>query len=224
LKSTGNDIVARRATNIQRQRANHTRFFSHILSVAEQNLFGSLPQSTLVFENFVWLAWSVKEGVFKYLKRFDADLVFQPTKIIVQNINYPEGNLIQKLEGDIWDGNAMLQKEFYHGMVVYNNQTLYFKAKLYDEMLISVVNDTDDFENVMWGFQRIESAKYSDQSRTVRELALSKFKSIFPDAELQITKSAVGYPVLLNNGVDSNIPLSFAHDGFFVGYSFWLDK
>ena len=83
MLGTGNDIVALAAINVERTR--QSNFYSKILSLSEQQLYNEL-QSQLPFENFVWLAWSVKESAYKFLKRFMPDLVFSPTKIMITNL------------------------------------------------------------------------------------------------------------------------------------------
>ncbi len=86
MKSAGNDIVALRCIDIQR--TGQFRFYSKILSTSEQTLYHQPLLADMPFENYVWLLWSVKESVYKFLKRSIPDLIFSPTKICIQEIRY----------------------------------------------------------------------------------------------------------------------------------------
>ena len=70
--STGNDIVALKAINVARTKQQN--FYSKIITVSEKALYDEHFSGRLLFEHFVWLAWSVKESVFKYLQRINPDL------------------------------------------------------------------------------------------------------------------------------------------------------
>ena len=65
--STGNDIVALKAINVARTK--QQKFYNKIITGSEKALYEGQFSERLPFEYFVWLAWSVKESVFKYLQR-----------------------------------------------------------------------------------------------------------------------------------------------------------
>src|ERR1700744_5931472 len=87
MTSTGNDLVFLPAT--QPERTILPRFYSIILNALEVEDYQYLASSTLPFDHYVWLCWSIKESAFKYLKRGSPDLVFAPLKIAVRRIDPP---------------------------------------------------------------------------------------------------------------------------------------
>src|ERR1700761_217625 len=85
--STGNDLVALRAT--RPERTNLPRFYSRILTAGEQEGYRSLESTGLAFDHYVWLCWSVKESVYKYQKRHFPHLLFAPLRIVVREVVVP---------------------------------------------------------------------------------------------------------------------------------------
>jgi len=61
--STGNDIVAFKAINVTRTKQQN--FYSKIITDSEKTLYDEQFSDRLPFEQFIWLALSVKESVFK---------------------------------------------------------------------------------------------------------------------------------------------------------------
>jgi phosphopantetheinyl transferase (holo-ACP synthase) len=211
VKSAGNDIVALKI--IDKQRSNHPAFYSKFILQTEQALY-ELPD--LPFENFVWLLWSVKEAAYKYLQCHDHELIFSPSKIIVQNIQPVNG-----FEGTQWVSPQPVK--YYAGIVVHGDNSLYYRTIIHDKYIITIVNDEDSFANVYWGVKRIDQTDSKSQSAGVRAFTLSKLKSFFPDAALSIKKSPAGYPVLFSNDIPADVPISFAHHDHYVTYSFRID-
>jgi phosphopantetheinyl transferase (holo-ACP synthase) len=199
MLGTGNDIVALSAINVER--TNQPRFYSKILSPSEQQLYKGLkPQ--LLFENFVWLAWSVKESAYKFLKRHAPDLVFSPTKIV-----------ITKLE---------LGTDVYKGTVQFNAHQLYFRTIINQDYIFSVANFSDDFMDTRWAVKRIDSSDHNRQSSEVRELLLSDLNNLQPGNNFTIDKSPYGWPVVIKNEQEMPMPVSLAHHGHYVAYSFQI--
>src|ERR1700760_4400635 len=85
--STGNDIVALQAT--RPEKTNLPRFYSRILTVAEQELYYRLDRPGLAFDHHTWLCWSIKESAYKFNKRNSPDLVFSPLKITISELLPP---------------------------------------------------------------------------------------------------------------------------------------
>ena len=231
MSSAGNDIVALKA--IDRLRTSHRRFYSKILSDAEQSLYRRQAGMEMPFENFVWLLWSIKESVYKYLKRSIPDLVFSPTKIIVRNIDLPgrpagplHSSPVAKPESvPQWESrNEGSCEELYKGVVLFDSQSFHFQSKIHPEFIATVVNDTDSFENIWWGIKRIGHSDYESQSVSVRYFVLNKLNIILKDgkSDLRIGKNRLGYPVVLKGEEEMNIPVSLAHHDHFVAYSFLL--
>ncbi len=203
---------------MNKERTNQYRFYSKILCSSEQALYHELQFAGLSFENYVWLLWSVKESAYKYLKRNLTDLVFSPTKIVIQLIETPCAHSVVKSQDTEWDSGGY-GDELYSGSVNYGPQILYFRSKVSGEWITSVVNGHQNFENVKWGIRSIDNAGYQHQSKAARTLLLNKLNTIFP-GNLQVQKNPVGYPVILKGAQDMRIPASLAHDGRFVAYSF----
>jgi hypothetical protein len=203
--STGNDIVAMATVN--KLRTGQFRFYSRILSVSEHTLYGGISawegSAAIPFVNFVWLLWSVKESAYKFLKRSRPDLGFSPTKIIVQQIVPPQNG-----------------EELYRGTAIWGSELLYFQSMIRPEFIASVVDDQEDLKNSWWGVRRIDHSDRLSQSAEVRSFVLDKLRSIFPGQQLQIDKHAGGHPIVCSGSAQLGIPVSLAHDGHYVAYSF----
>lgn len=219
MRSAGNDIVALRS--VDKERTSQFRFYSKILSASEQSLYHQPQWTNIPFENYVWLLWSVKESVYKYLKRSIPGLVFSPTKICIQNITIPATNLMNTFKCVQWQ-NTGHDEAFYCGTIIYEGHTFYSRSKITEDWIATVVNDDEKFDNVCWGIQSIDDTDYYNQSKAARTLLLKKINSFFL-CDLQVRKSPVGYPVILNGKQDLHIPASLTHDDCFVAYSFVLD-
>lgn len=219
MKSTGNDIIALRSIN--RQRTGQFRFYSKILSNSEQARYHQPQFTGMPFENYVWLLWSVKESAYKYLKRITPNLVFSPTKILIQDIKIPPRLLINEPEVIQWE-NMGHDEELYTGKVIYSSHIFYFQSKINKDWIATVVNDDKIFDNVYWGIQSIAEEDYYHQSKAVRTFLLKKLNTFFP-GDLHVDKTPVGYPVILKGIQNIHIPVSLSHHGHFVAYSFKLN-
>jgi phosphopantetheinyl transferase (holo-ACP synthase) len=200
--STGNDIVA--LGSINKQRTCEPRFYSKILSVSEQVLYQQSEFTALPFEHYVWLLWSVKESAFKYFKRNNQQLIFSPVKVNIVTINE-------------------LLHQHYSGEVHFNSDKLFFNSAITSDWISTVVNNTDDFEDVYTEVQVIDDSSHHNQSISVRKLALQKLNVFFP-GELKLEKHLSGSPILIRDDEAINIPVSLAHDGHYVAYSFNLNS
>ncbi len=210
--STGNDIVALNAINIARTK--QANFYKKIISATEKDLYDQQLSDKIFFENFVWLLWSIKESVYKYLQRITPELVFSPTRIIISQLSLPANPTITILHGRDFENDQV-----YKGAVSFGAHTLYSRSIISGDFVFSVVNHTDNFESVLWGIRLIESSEPDDQSKSVRVFLMEMLKTLFPDAELQIAKSPHGYPVILKDGAEIPVPVSLAHHGHYVAYS-----
>jgi phosphopantetheinyl transferase (holo-ACP synthase) len=221
-KSTGNDIVALRA--IDRSRTGDAGFYSKILGVSEQALYIGQKPRAMPFETFVWLLWSVKESVFKYLKRTVTDLVFSPAKIVIQRIDLPCVPTIGESGRFEWESGGttggMEAMETIGGTVLFGSAFFYFRSKVHTEWIASVVSETENFENTWWGVTSIGDPCYASQSLSVRKSVISKLYSLLSAENLQIARDPGGCPVVLDREEVLNIPVSLAHHDRFVAYSF----
>lgn len=218
MQSTGNDIVA--LNLIDRGRSNNSRFYSKILSESEKKYYKS-AFATVGFEYFLWLCWSVKESTYKYLKRNDAALIFSPTRIIVRHITIPLHSQMEGMKDKEWNGYAF-DEQSYHGTVMAGDNIYYFRSKLFHELITTVVSEDEKFENTFWGYASINNSGSDHQSICVRSFLLQNLHSVLLGKDLRIEKAPVNHPVLFNGTNELNIPISFAHHGNFVAYSYSL--
>lgn len=204
MLGTGNDIVALAAINVERTR--QARFYSKILSPSEQRLYAE-NELQLPFENFVWLAWSVKESVYKFLQKFTPGLVFSPTKIVMTKLEP-----VPDLEG----------KVVYKGTVQYNSDTLYSRTIIDEGYIFSVVNFNNDFTGTHWGIKQVDSSAHAYQSSAVREFLISDLNKLLPGNNFTIDKSEHGWPLIMNGDKQMPLPVSLAHHDRYVAYSVQL--
>src|ERR1700744_3921655 len=202
--STGNDIVALKATNIARTKQQN--FYRKIISASEKELYNRQLSGHLPFDVFVWLLWSVKESVFKYLQRLAPELVFSPTKIIITQLSLPENNFDGQLEGCGFNNNST-----YKGIINFGDHVLHSRSLISEEFIFSVVNGTDDFGHIHWGIHLIDSSDSDTQSKTVREFLIRRLSLLFPGSTLLVEKNPKGYPVILKDGEEILLPVSLAH-------------
>jgi phosphopantetheinyl transferase (holo-ACP synthase) len=219
VRSTGNDIVA--LNGIDKTRTRQPRFYTRILSVSEQALYDPLKLAGTRFEDFVWLLWSIKESAYKYVNRSEPGLLFSPTKLIVRRLQFSCG----RLESPAGDG-----EKFFRGMVVSGSHALYFRSTMSEEFIATIVHQEDSFDQCYWGVQRIDNDGYAIQSAAVRELALNRLHALIPGEErfrgrnLQIVKNSSGCPLIIKAGAELDIPVSLAHHGHYIAYSFVVSR
>jgi phosphopantetheinyl transferase (holo-ACP synthase) len=79
---------------------NRKGFIPKFFPQKEIELFKDSNFQTLSFENFVWLAWSVKESVYKFHKRHHRNISFAPTKIIINEIQLPSKQNVLDLSNE----------------------------------------------------------------------------------------------------------------------------
>jgi phosphopantetheinyl transferase (holo-ACP synthase) len=210
--SAGNDLVALKAINIARTKQKN--FYRKIISDSEKDLYDSQLSDNLQLDVFVWLLWSVKESVYKYLQRITPELVFSPTRITIDQLVLPADNFVKQLEGRGFDDNSV-----YKGVTSFGNHTLYSRSLISEEFIFSVVNSTDNFEDVRWGIQWIGFSEPDNQSKAAREFLIKVLGALFPGNNLLVSKSPHGFPIILKDGVEIPLPVSLAHHGHYVGYS-----
>ncbi len=223
MTSTGNDIVALKATN--QQRSIHPRFYSKILSLSEQELFYRQVIKELSFEKFVWLLWSVKESVYKFMKRSEPTLLFSPVKIIIRGIDSPFRGGVTRFKYRQWENkNNQAGEDLYKCEIVFGPAIFYSRSKVHDEVIATEVSQNKNFDYSYWGIKSIDSPSYEAQSEAVRAFVLNRLNSILAHdyTDLSIGKNLQGYPVLLSGARELNIPVSLAHHDRFIAYSFIL--
>ncbi|HEX3385057.1 MAG TPA: 4'-phosphopantetheinyl transferase superfamily protein, partial [Mucilaginibacter sp.] len=187
MNSAGNDIVAITAIDVARTR--QPKFYSRIMTSAENELYSGQLSELIPFEHFVWLVWSVKESAYKFMKRFDPELIFSPSKMAI--------------------GQLSFFGEYFEGAVRFGEQILCSKSFLNEDYIFSFVNNDDDFSDIHYDIKKVGSSDPDDQSNAVRELLLHKLNHIFPESNLHIIKNSHGWPVITREGEELPIPVSF---------------
>ncbi len=219
MTSAGNDIVSFSAINIARTKQH--RFYSKILTTAEENIYHQPGFSSLPFENFVWLLWSVKESAYKFLKRANPALIFTPVKFIVKQLFVPEGYITLPFGGQSenvgFDGLPT-----FNGVIQHGDHLLYSRSICYRELVASVVNDDENFENIYWGIKAIDESYPDYQSTAVREFLIDRLSQHIEAGQLSVIKNAEDIPQILKDNAPLAIPVSLSHHDRYIAYSFKL--
>jgi phosphopantetheinyl transferase (holo-ACP synthase) len=218
MLSTGNDIVA--LDYIDVNRSNDRRFYSKILSASEQELYHSSGFSIYSFDKYLWLLWSVKESAFKYINRNQPDLIFSPTRIIINQINFPVHLNNSDFTSD-FVGEIINTEHNFSGHLIFGSKYYYFNSKINQNYIATVVSEDEKFEFTQWGIASIKSNKYEHQSKEVRSFFLKQMALQIPGFELKVEKNKVGCPLIYNGSSELEIPVSFAHHGRYISYSFY---
>lgn len=216
--STGNDVIA--LTAINAARTNQHKFYSKILSDSETPLYNEFSIAGISFENFVWLLWSIKESVYKYLQRHNPALIFTPVKFIVEELRVPSTYTITKFNGIGEEGTGYYGHPALTGVVTFGQVKLYSCSLLYDELISTVINSSNNFENVHWGFKSIDNPTNKNQSKEVRLFLIERLKQLYGDINFRLDKNENGCPILFKGDDETGIPISLSHHENIVGYSF----
>jgi phosphopantetheinyl transferase (holo-ACP synthase) len=215
--SIGNDIVDLQIIDIARTRL--PNFYSKILAESEKQLYKSFEYK-LSFEVFVWLLWSVKESVYKNLKRYQPQLVFTPVKIILTELILPAAEDKSGLPIILIEQKGFEEQKIYKSAMAFENQLYYAKSLITSDFIHTVAASQEPGVDCYWGVKKINDTSPENQSAAVRAFALNRLHPLFPGNDLKINKSDVGYPFVEQNGAETDIPLSFSHHGEYVAYAF----
>jgi phosphopantetheinyl transferase (holo-ACP synthase) len=218
MNSTGNDIVSLNAIN--KTRTLQSGFYSKILSPTEKILFDETEFAKIPFENFVWLLWSVKESAYKYLQRIKHGLTFSPIKFEVKHMLAPIGYAFTNFDTTQTEGDGFDYLDVFKGTVTFGPYTLFSRSIIYKELIVSVVNHNENFDNISWGIKRIEKCDPDYQSIAVRVFLVNRLSALFQDDNLTIGKNRQGIPVVLKGSEELTIPVSISHHDHLVAYSY----
>lgn len=218
MTSTGNDIIALQLINTERTR--RKSFYSKILSGKEIALYNELYANFISFENYVWLLWSVKESLYKFCKRNNTQLLFSPTGICLQKMDFPANSKDLKDHVVMQEGLSFLSEACYCSQVEFGSNIYYARSIMTRELIYTVVNDENEFRDIYWGIKPVDSEAYEVQAAAVRSFALNKLKTLFSGEDFKIEKNAAGYPLVVQH---PQIKISFSHHGRFVAYALRLN-
>ena len=219
MRSAGNDIVSLEEINVSRTITQ--QFYSKILSAAEVALYEKLVPAVIPFEKYVWLLWSIKEAAYKFLKRLDPALVFTPVKFEVTQIDIPKGYSIAVFNTEIVEtgfGDTSTLKS----VVEVGGYTVYVNSIIYTKFISSVANSEANFDTVFWGIRKIDFTDNMYQSEEVRRFLYRQVSEVTGIKEVTINKDPNGIPLLSDSKKELMIPVSLAHHGHYIGYSFKL--
>ncbi|WDF55461.1 4'-phosphopantetheinyl transferase superfamily protein [Mucilaginibacter sp. KACC 22063] len=205
--SIGNDIVDLK--HIDKQRTCDRRFFSKILSPQEELLFSGFQSAQLPFEVFVWLLWSAKESVYKFLKRHQPGLVFSPVKFQVVDISTPLFASAHKQETALGFDERVLNME-----LLFAEQQYHVKSVVTPPYIASFISA--DFNKSYWGIRHVENPDPESLSAAVRLFAKERLVQLYPDLKVDFKKHDTGYPFIES----TSLCISFSHHGNWVSYAF----
>ncbi|WP_461451705.1 4'-phosphopantetheinyl transferase family protein [Mucilaginibacter sp.] len=219
MLSAGNDIVSLKGIDIARTK--QYNFYSKILTPTETALHSQPCFSATPFEVFVWLLWSIKESLFKFLQRIKPDVLFTPVKFEVKEIHAPEAFTINNFNQTLLKGIGFDQFTTITSVIKFENSTCYSKSIIYNELIATVVNADENFNNTHWGIKQIDSTDTEIQSAEVRKFAIASLQQALGDKRVTISKNKHNVPVALQNQAKA-IPVSLSHHENWVGYSFQI--
>ena len=217
--SAGNDIIDLQLINAERTIT--PRFYKKFITNTEAALYDSLPQqpAPILFEHFIWLLWSIKESVYKLMQRHDPTLIFSPVKIVVEKLYFPLTSFNRVLPSEA-KFTGFNEQQTYNGTIICNNEKYYSRSVINHLYITTIANNHAKFQNVYWGTKYIQHTEPANQSKTVREFALKQLACTLKTNDLQLNKTSQGCPVLLNGLQETELPVSLAHHGHYVAYSF----
>lgn len=218
ILSAGNDIVDLGTINATRTK--EPRFYTKFITGTETVLHNQSHLADMPFEYFVWMLWSVKESVYKFIQRHHPGLVFSPSKITVEQIELQREASIPAITQAQIEAKGFAGLTTYNSIIAFGTDNFYSISIVNSNYIASTVNNSKDFENIYWGIKHIDQTEPENQSRAVRQFLLKKLAFVFDTDDLHIIKNSSGCPVLFNGDNRADIPISLAHHGHYVAYAF----
>lgn len=220
--SVGNDIISLK--NINAGRTKQARFYAKFLTPEEFGLYDEKLAAILPFEHFAWLLWSVKESVYKCHKRNNTELLFSPKKIIIQQVDLPEGQPVVAFVVNKIESNGFDPAHFFGCTAIYDGTHFRSRSLVSTEFIHTIATNGEGFMYIQWGLARIQNNDYDLQHAAVREFTLKRLQKLLPSVDLQITKDPNGIPDITVDENKSGLPLSFSHHDQFIAYCFASEK
>lgn len=209
--SIGNDIVS--LHHINKQRTCQRRFNSKFITDSELKLYSRPDAAQMPFEVFVWLLWSAKESVYKFIKRHQPQLVFSPIKFTCREIDL--SGFSPAASYQLCDHNGFNHVPAIAMKVAFQNEQISVRSVISPDYIVSFAALKESFSQMHWAVERINAADPESQSDAVRALTLKKLKQLNVSVDAFIGKSPAGYPFVK----DPDVLLSFAHHGQYVSYA-----
>lgn len=105
-----------------------------------------------------------------------------------------------------------------YGIVVFQDDYLLFRTEITDEYLHSIVLDRPGVLQGISGVKRINPANNNERSVLAWQYLLEEVKNELGE-NVSLKKSELGYPVIVRDNKELDIPVSLSHDGNFAAYS-----
>lgn len=218
--SAGNDIVDLRI--IDAKRTKDQRFYTKFITGTETALHGQPHLAGMPFEYFVWMVWSVKESVYKFMRRHNPSLVFSPSKIVIKQIESPGAIVTTAVTQSEIEAKGFDSQITYNGTIAFGADTFYSRSIVSSSYIATFVNNTNKLENIYWGINRIDQSDPEYQSKAVRQFLLNKLAAVLEPGNLTIIKNPSGCPVLYSVDNEIDVPVSLTHHGHYIAYAFFL--
>jgi len=216
--SAGNDIIDLKEINAGRTK--EERFYKKFITGPETLLYSQPQLAGIPFECFVWMLWSIKESVYKFMQRHNPGLIFSPSKIQVEEISNPVGFINSPDISPAFEAQGFNHINTYNGIISAGADSFYSRSVIGTDYIFSVINNTMAFNHIYWGIKLIAPGDASHQSATVREFLLAKVGAVLGADHLHLHKNAGGCPVLFAGESEINVPVSLTHHGRYVAYAF----
>lgn len=101
---------------------------------------------------------------------------------------------------------------------MFRSERLYYRTEVTDEWIHSVVNGREVFDGVKVGIKKIGPTNNAERSALAKQFLLDDVKTVI-GKHVAISKSISGYPVIIQNGYEMDIPVSLSHHGSYAAYS-----
>lgn len=129
-------------------------------------------------------------------------MVFSPTKICLKEISVADNG--------------------YHGIIMFRSNQLYYRTEVTDKWLHSIVNTHESFAQVKSGVKEIKPANNAERSAFAKQFLLDELMIVL-GKHIAIGKSPDGYPIIIQNKHELDIPMSLSHDGNYAAYSLLIE-
>ena len=146
----------------------------------------------------------------------------QPVKFEVKQLDIPDGYIVADFDAIEIVKNGFNDTLAVKSIVETSSYKVYISSVIYPEFISSVANNNGDFDKVYWGVKRIENPDTDSQSAEVRAFLIKNLNKVLKKGSLTLAKNSYSIPVLLYDSEELPVPVSLAHHGHYVGYSFSL--
>ena len=149
-------------------------------------------------------------------------MLFTPVELVVEQLQIPAGSIavdfgVNEIASVGFDTNQTI-----NATVTSGSNTIYSRSFIYPDLIMTVVNQTENFDHIHWGIKWIDDEYHHAQSIAVRGFLLKNLRSLTGYEHTAISKNAEGIPILLKGIEELNTPVSLSHHGHFIAYTFNL--